>query len=175
MRKFAYAALAGVAAISMAPAAQAAHTITLTNGSNTISGVFEHAGIEAGVFSDVFSFVLPDGVASFTATSIAVFLGGEADLDFTSIDFNGESFAVGATGIVDFRFLQNASVMSGTQNLTVNGISRGNGSYAGTIAFAAASAVPEPATWAFMIVGFGAVGASMRSARRKQKVTVSYA
>lgn len=32
----------------------------------------------------------------------------------------------------------------------------------------AASAVPEPATWAFMIVGFGAVGASIRSARRKR-------
>lgn len=29
------------------------------------------------------------------------------------------------------------------------------------------SEVPEPATWAFMIVGFGAIGASLRSARRK--------
>jgi choice-of-anchor C domain-containing protein len=27
--------------------------------------------------------------------------------------------------------------------------------------------VPEPATWAFMIVGFGAVGGAMRAARRK--------
>ncbi|SIO08964.1 PEP-CTERM protein-sorting domain-containing protein [Parasphingorhabdus marina DSM 22363] len=34
-------------------------------------------------------------------------------------------------------------------------------------------AVPEPATWAFMIFGFGAVGAAMR--RRKQNVKVSYA
>ncbi|MEM8917738.1 MAG: PEPxxWA-CTERM sorting domain-containing protein [Pseudomonadota bacterium] len=36
-----------------------------------------------------------------------------------------------------------------------------------------AGAVPEPATWAFMIFGFGAVGAAMR--RRKQNVKVSYA
>jgi hypothetical protein len=28
------------------------------------------------------------------------------------------------------------------------------------------SAVPEPATWAMMIVGFGAIGASLRSGRR---------
>lgn len=35
------------------------------------------------------------------------------------------------------------------------------------------AAVPEPATWAMMIAGFGMVGASMR--RRKPKVTVSYA
>lgn len=34
------------------------------------------------------------------------------------------------------------------------------------------SAVPEPATWAMMIFGFGAVGASMR---RRRKVAVSFA
>jgi hypothetical protein len=35
--------------------------------------------------------------------------------------------------------------------------------------------VPEPATWAMMLIGFGAVGGAMRSAKRRQKVTVSYA
>jgi len=30
------------------------------------------------------------------------------------------------------------------------------------------TAVPEPATWAVMFLGFGAIGASMRSARRRQ-------
>lgn len=37
-----------------------------------------------------------------------------------------------------------------------------------------ASAVPEPATWLMMIVGFGAVGASVRR-RRSQSVRVTYA
>lgn len=37
----------------------------------------------------------------------------------------------------------------------------------------AISAVPEPATWAMMILGFGVVGAAMR--RRKTNVSVSYA
>lgn len=39
-------------------------------------------------------------------------------------------------------------------------------------------AVPEPATWAFMIFGFGAVGGALRSSRRRQtktKTTASYA
>ncbi len=36
------------------------------------------------------------------------------------------------------------------------------------------SAVPEPATWAFMIFGFGAVGGAMRR-QRKANVKVSYA
>lgn len=36
------------------------------------------------------------------------------------------------------------------------------------------SAVPEPATWAMMLMGFGMVGAGVRS-RRKQSVRVTYA
>ncbi|WP_082992669.1 PEPxxWA-CTERM sorting domain-containing protein [Erythrobacter sp. QSSC1-22B] len=36
-------------------------------------------------------------------------------------------------------------------------------------------AVPEPSTWAMMLLGFGFVGGGMRSAKRRQKVTVSYA
>ena len=39
----------------------------------------------------------------------------------------------------------------------------------------AVGAVPEPATWAMMLLGFGFVGGALRSAKRKQKVTVSYA
>lgn len=40
---------------------------------------------------------------------------------------------------------------------------------------AVSSAVPEPATWAMMLLGFGFVGGVMRSAKRRQKQTVSYA
>ena len=36
-------------------------------------------------------------------------------------------------------------------------------------------AVPEPATWAMMIIGFGMIGGTMRSAKRRRKLTVSYA
>ncbi|WP_082992652.1 PEPxxWA-CTERM sorting domain-containing protein [Erythrobacter sp. QSSC1-22B] len=38
-----------------------------------------------------------------------------------------------------------------------------------------AAPVPEPGTWAMMLLGFGFVGGAMRSAKRRQKVTVSYA
>lgn len=37
----------------------------------------------------------------------------------------------------------------------------------------AAAAVPEPATWAMMLIGFGGIGAAMR--RRKRKVTTNVA
>lgn len=37
-----------------------------------------------------------------------------------------------------------------------------------------AGAVPEPATWALMILGFGAIGMSMRARSRRQNVRVSF-
>ena len=46
------------------------------------------------------------------------------------------------------------------------------GSFSAT-ANAVTGAVPEPATWAMMLIGVGAVGASVR--RRKVKTTVAYA
>ena len=39
----------------------------------------------------------------------------------------------------------------------------------------AAAGVPEPDSWALMIVGFGAIGAAMRQRRRRQTVRVTYA
>jgi phospholipase/lecithinase/hemolysin len=39
----------------------------------------------------------------------------------------------------------------------------------------AGTSVPEPSTWAMMLLGFGFVGGALRSARRRQKITVSYA
>jgi hypothetical protein len=40
---------------------------------------------------------------------------------------------------------------------------------------AAPAGVPEPATWAMMLLGFGAVGGAMRISGRKQNASVSYA
>lgn len=41
--------------------------------------------------------------------------------------------------------------------------------------FSSAAAVPEPATWAMMLLGFGFIGGALRSGKRRQKLTVSYA
>ncbi len=39
----------------------------------------------------------------------------------------------------------------------------------------AVAAVPEPGTWAMMLVGFAFIGGAMRSAKRRQKLTVAFA
>lgn len=44
-----------------------------------------------------------------------------------------------------------------------------------TLTANAVGAVPEPSTWALMLLGFGFVGGAMRSSKRRQKVNVSYA
>ena len=62
-------------------------------------------------------------------------------------------------------FTGTVSLAPGDYTLAVNGTATGGGSFAGTVTILAA-AVPEPATWAMMLLGFGAIGLSMRKRRR---------
>lgn len=94
---------------------------------------------------------------------------------FTAV---GGVVTLGARGVLS-TYLSTAT-LTGTQFLTA-GQSFGviidrNGSYNGdsTGLNFAISAVPEPATWAMMLVGFGMVGFGLRS-RRKPVVRVTYA
>ena len=59
---------------------------------------------------------------------------------------------------------------AGNYRLTIIGTSPNSGSFTGNVRIATA-AVPEPATWALMLLGFGAVGAVMRR-QRKQSATL---
>jgi hypothetical protein len=171
MKRVILAGLAAASVVAMAPAAHAAksidmNTIVLPGGQVSITGTFENEGILAGLFTDIFNFETPAGMISASAQSIAVALNGPADLDLTSVFLNGIAFEQVSTGFFELRLLEGETIPAGTQTLTVNGLSRGNGSFSGTIAFLSdVPAVPEPATWAMMLFGFGAVGYSMR--RRK--------
>jgi hypothetical protein len=60
----------------------------------------------------------------------------------------------------------NIMVGPGTYTLNIQGTpGTQNGSLSGNVAFTAAAAVPEPGTWAMMLLGFGAIGYSMRRRR----------
>lgn len=59
------------------------------------------------------------------------------------------------------------AVGPGTYTLNIQGTpGTQNGSLSGNVAFSAIAAVPEPGTWAMMLLGFGAIGFSMRRTRR---------
>jgi hypothetical protein len=131
----------------------------------TISGTFRNEGILAGAFTDTFNFTLPAGMAAFTASSVAVQVGGIADLDFTSIFFNNNAFQTLSTGQFESRQLPPVSVLAGPQTLVVNGVSRGNGSYSGDITFAMVP-VPGPIAGAGLPV-LMALGGFVWARRRK--------
>ena len=57
-----------------------------------------------------------------------------------------------------------ASFGAGNYRLTFGGTTSGGGGEAGTLSFFAA--VPEPGTWALMLLGFGGIGMAMRRRRR---------
>jgi hypothetical protein len=79
----------------------------------------------------------------------------------------GLSFAVGADGLLRLEFFEDFDDGSVAPDGVWN-----SGSITFTYTPSGAGAVPEPATWAMMIGGFGMVGGAMR---RRQKVSVRYA
>lgn len=112
--------------------------------------------------------------------------------------FSGLEFEIG-TGFFDSTqnvtwtaFLNGTQVGSGSTDLAINTIVGFSGMGFDTLRYTSIgsstdapafdavraqfsmNAVPEPATWAFMIIGFGAIGGAMRR-QRKANVKVSYA
>jgi hypothetical protein len=182
--------VAAVAASIMlaAPAAQAAEIVTtgpnattvtarMDSGANNSFNIgFSDANLE-NPFNELLTFTTD------VAGQLNIFFGSTATNATNDTDFSG-AFLTG-TGIVspvsvpeiladpnETRALNNFNVGAGTFTLRIEGTpGTQNGAFGGNVAFVASPVglVPEPATWAMMLLGFGAVGYSMR--RRK----VSYA
>lgn len=168
MNKFLLAASAAVAALAMAPAANAATTITLSG--TPLSGTFGNT--VSGDFTDIFEFSFSGaGNASGSVTSVALNgIGAAGDISFSSITIDGTAFTPLFTGANEWFVLSPTLLAADTvHTLKIVGSSIGSSSYGGQLAIAA---VPEPATWAMMIAGVAAVGVAMR--RRSQNVRVAF-
>jgi hypothetical protein len=124
-----------------------------------------------GAFTDVFNFLLPtSGVGGGSVTTVAASFMGATDLDFTSVLINGAAATISKSvnGIVEIASGSGVLLSAGANSISVSGISRGNSSYGGSIAFT--PSVPETATWGMMILGFVGMGAAMRYRRKSTKV-----
>lgn len=153
-------------------------------GSGPVVATFGHTGIAAGTFQDLYTFTLAQsGTGSGSVTTsidVSALFQGLTDTDFTSVLINGFAatpeyrnqagvacFTPGTLtcGSVETFAITNVPIIALALNtITINGISRGLGSYGGQASFT--PGVPEPATWAMMLIGFGATGVALRRRRR---------
>jgi hypothetical protein len=126
--------------------------ITTTAG-NVFSSAFTISDSASGIYS-VNVGTSSDGVTFTSGTLTDVLTSTVYDLVVTDFGL-GMRLGPPFTGTV--------SLAPGDYRLVVNGTATSGGSFDGTVTILAA--VPEPATWAMMLLGFGAIGLSMRKRR----------
>jgi hypothetical protein len=163
--------LAAAAATALAFAATAADATTFTQidqtaldtlGTSNFGAIID----TAGAFDHSFNFTTSDAKNASSAV-ITISLGGGWDVDFSSVTLDGVNFTQQTGDPVESWALVTTFLGAGNHTIhllgTVQASSQGNsGSYGGTLNIAN---VPEPATWALMITGFGAAGAMLRRKR----------
>lgn len=171
MRKLLLGAL-GATALSLSSAANAAILTDPIDGptlelfGSDLFGMTRSESEGTGSFVDVFNFVLTADWDANSQLSSIIFRG--TDIDISSILLDG--FAFVQTGFdpgAEVWELDPVFLAAGMHSVTVNGAAvgtKGGGSYSGTINVA--PPIPEPATWALMLLGFGAVGFVVRRRRR---------
>lgn len=138
-----------------------------------------------GVQGDQYLAVLGGGNASFTFAGLSQLSldYGSADqynlFTLTYADSTTQSFTGGALIAASANGNQSSPITNGRLTFTNNtnaitGLSLSSSRNSLEVDnFASISAVPEPATWGMMLIGFGAIGASMR--RRRAAGVVRFA
>lgn len=171
MRKLLSAALAAIALALFGTPAQAADIalpLTCEAGNVSCIGSFSISPVAAGNFTQGFTFSLPlDG--KFGGSITTEFVVPSQDIDFISIVIDGLYTYTKNALVLEPQerwSIANLTLAGGPHRIDITGTSAGSASYGGTVTFAA---VPEPATWGMLILGFGLIGGALRS-RRKNPV-----
>lgn len=170
MRKLVLAAV-GAAALATATASNATVTVDFctmvcdaptTVGDTTNIGFFD-SGV-ANPFQELLTFTNTDS-GVYTINLVNTF----GTVDFTSAVLTGPGGPYALAEIFDNGTLErwrlaSVGLLAGQYTLTIDGISDDINTFGGHVNI---QAVPEPATWAMMLLGFGVVGFQMRKRRPK--------
>jgi len=185
MRKVLLAA-AAVASLTLSATAASAAALVTTPSTLTppASGFFGNFLTSSGNFADSFTFTIGGSSPAATDSQVSTFLLlGTQNVSFAvtagcptcGIWIDGTAVtppADPALRFVQTQFdplpetwaLNPVVLAAGSHTIFVNGSVAGpTGSYSGTINV---QAVPEPATWAMMLIGFAGVGLALRRRRR---------
>lgn len=168
-----------------------ANATVLTNGNNELAVRFHQTGVAAPASTDgVYAFALGTNPISYdfsigNVLANADFVVSGANISLTSLltgqqvnynpFFPGNDNFTTATGDIQNSARLNFGFLFGNNfNANQNNTYRIDLSAAGNtvtsfarIGEGAVAAVPEPATWAMMLMGFGLIGFSMRGRRRR--------
>jgi hypothetical protein len=173
MRKFLLAATSCAALMSANPASAAALLFDFVgnNPADNLSFMVDSNPTPTNVFSTSFSvdtiFTTPTGTEAGEVDFYDITDGG----GFATFLPISSSFADLAGPQLFTGSLASPTLAPGVFNLTFFA----TGDAAGTLTISSATAaVPEPGTWLLMILGFGAIGASLRSRQKSTNLSVSY-
>jgi hypothetical protein len=147
-----------------------AFTGTTLGGGTTVSANGGQAKVKGGGASPLTSLQFGlTGLSTFNNLELNLFSGTASSVTFNITDNQGKLFTFASLALGNG---QNRFGFQGINNLTIRNVSATlNGGGIGDVrqirldGFAATSAVPEPSTWAMMLIGFGAIGYSMRSSK----------
>jgi hypothetical protein len=173
MRKIALALAA--TAISIAAPAQAAILTTNYSFTGSATGTFSLDCDDASDVCSLSAFDMLLGTTTFDTSNAGLIVVNDGGFPVSSVvgyqiggtpsGVNG--LTVGPTSVDDFLFFfanpRTTPVTVGFTTVLAGSQSGASGQI--TISLAAANSVPEPAAWALMLLGFGAIGVAMR--RRK--------
>lgn len=181
MKSYLIGAAVALATMTIAPAANAAvftpanvknFSVNYDSDDGTISATIGNTNL-SGMFEDTFNFdLLTNGIGSGGVT--ATFSSLKNMIKLTYVAINGKSIDIDTSLKTGFTSAEaaNVNLLAGANSIVIRGTAAKNASYGGNITFAP-GAVPEPATWGMMLVGFGMMGASMRY--RRKSTAVSFA
>jgi hypothetical protein len=172
-------------AFAMAAFSTSASAAVLLEGTGLWGGSTQKTAYSDKDLSFQFSFSLPNPLDSNPTSSFSNF---KYSLDGKSVAGTPDSitfYDLSDSGLFDLVFgstvlsfygadIGSTGFLSFPKSYSFTSAVNGNNGAGGLGFLTVTSAVPEPATWAMMVLGFGAMGMAMRR-RRRVNTTVSYA